>query len=270
MNSATGSPGSATGARTSPPPFTNLPGQQFPRGLVLIATSAESYADTVAGWLADRRRQLARQLGRPPVTALSGGNTPRPVYRRLGEAAQSDPTVLAGTWIQVDERDVLPSHPDSNQGLISTTLLAHRGPDTAWLPFAGAGEGNPHRVVATYEAHLRELRAGQDAPADLAWLGLGEDGHTASLFPGASLGFEGQNQAWVASYEAPHGKGRRYTLTFAALVAIPALVFLVTGSGKADLLARLLAGRADDLPAGALTARRPAIWLLDPPAARAL
>ncbi len=252
-------------------PFGGSSGREYPRGRVLVANSSDSFAAEAAAWLTHRRHELAGRLGHPPVTALSGGNTPRPVYRLLGEtAAAADPGVVAGTWIQVDERDVLPAHPDSNQGMIDATLLAHRRGETVWIPFEGAGEGDPGRVIARYEARLRAARPGQDAPADLAWLGLGEDGHTASLFPGTPWEGRLAGGAWVAWYGVPRVKTLRFTLTFAALAAIPELVFLVTGSGKADLLARLLEGRADDLPAGALTARRPATWLLDPPAASRL
>ena len=235
-----------------------------------MAASPDRFAEEAAGWLIERRRALAAATGVMPVTALSGGSTPFPVYRELAGRATTDPRALSGTWIQVDERDVPADHPDSNQGMIGRALLARAPPDLQWVPVPVGERADPRRVVATYERHLRACRGGHSGPADLALLGLGPDGHTASLFPGTAWADDGEGGPWCAWYFVEALGTRRFTLTLSALAAVPHLVFLVTGAAKASLLARILSGEADHLPAAALAARRSPVWLLDPPAAAAL
>lgn len=250
--------------------FQGAPPRRFPRGEVLVSSSTDRFAREAAGWLVERRRALAAATGSLPVTALSGGGTPLPVYRELAEWAATEPQALSGTWIQVDERDVPANHPDSNQGMIGQALLAGAPPDLRWVPIPVGERDDPHRVVAIYERELRACRRGHSSPADLALLGLGPDGHTASLFPGTAWADAREGGPWCAWYAVEALGTRRFTLTLSALTAVPHLVFLVTGAGKGPLLARILAGGADHLPAAALAARRPPVWLLDPAAAAGL
>jgi len=125
----------------------------------------------------------------------------------------------------------------------------------------------PEAAAAEYERELRGF-AGGGAPFDLVLLGLGTDGHTASLFPGsASLR---ENERWVVSTEAPPASPvkERVTITFAAIAASERGLFLVSGASKREIVARCLEGdRAD--PAARVSAGV-VEWLLDRDAASAL
>jgi len=183
--------------------------------------------------------------------ALSGGRTPNGLYEAL--AAAPGPGRAPLDWRRIhlfwgDERCVPPDHPDSNYG-------------TAMKAFAGAPlpPPNVHRIVgesdppeagaAAYEALLRSTFAlGETAvpELDLVLLGLGADGHTASLFPGTPALAETRRLVvaqWVESVGA-----HRVTLTYPVLNAARSVVFLVTGAEKAEMARRLVWERDASLP----------------------
>lgn len=174
----------------------------------------------------------------PQRLLLAGGSTPRPVYQRL--ATLDHPWADTQVFFS-DERCVPHHHPDSNYRMARETLLS-QVPARAY-PFPTDCDW------FGYERLLRELFTGQEAPDfDLAFLGIGADGHTASLFPGdAALDM---THRWVARVLG--GDHPRLTLTAAALSGAHHAVFLVTGAEKRDALARVLAG--DDLPPNRITA----------------
>lgn len=176
----------------------------------------------------------------PRVLALGGGTTPRPLYERLSaiDYPWSDVDVLF-----TDERCVPPDHPDSNYGMVDRALLsrldspprAHRMP----------GE------TCDADAHEVELRRAFGAlRLDLAVLGLGADGHTASLFPGEPVLKE--RVRWVARVTRPDHP--RITLTLPVLSSARLALFLVAGEEKRGAVARLLAG--EDIPAAGVSADR--------------
>ena len=171
--------------------------------------------------------------------ALSGGSTPRTVYPLILEPARRD----AVDWGAVeffwgDERSVPPDHPDSNFGLGYRSFISQ-------LP--GVRADRVHRMVAEaadldaaaldYESELRLAfdTHGDEVPAfDLVWLGIGPDGHTASLFPGSTaLGIEDR---WVVANWAPALETWRMTLTFPVLEAARAVVIGAYGANKADVV----------------------------------
>lgn len=177
---------------------------------------------------------------RPRTLVLAGGHTPRALYRRLA--------TLKFDWEAVhiffsDERCVPPDHPDSNFGMAQETLLSQVLARVHRMP----GETCD---AAQYEQELRAF-LGPGLPAfDLAFLGLGADGHTASLFPGDPALDERQRLVVrVAGPDHP-----RLTLTLPVLSASKLAVFLVSGADKREALRRLLAG--EDLPAARVAARR--------------
>lgn len=177
----------------------------------------------------------------PRTIALAGGSTPRPLYEAL--ARQPYP------WQEVevffgDERCVPADHPDSNLRMAREALLDH----VAAAVFPMPGETCDAR---SYEEALRE-RFGEEMPAlDLVLLGLGEDGHTVSLFPGdPALEESGR---WVARVEREDHT--RLTLTLPVLSAARAAVFLVSGEQKRDALRRLLDGDRQ-VPAARVEAER--------------
>ena len=207
------------------------------------------------------RRGVAR-------VALSGGSTPKRVYPLLLEPARRD----AIDWSAVelfwgDERAVPPDHPESNFGVAYGMLISH-------LP--GVRPERVHRMQAeasdldgaalAYETELRlAFGARGDAPPafDLIWLGMGADGHTASLFPGSAA--LGETRRWAVANWAPAQEAWRMTLTFPVLNAARETIFVVTGADKAEALARVRAGDAE-LPAGRI-AGSGVHWIVDAAAA---
>lgn len=200
--------------------------------------------------------------------ALSGGGTPKTVYPMILEPERRD----AVDWSRVeffwgDERTVPPDHPESNFGVAYGMLISqlpnvrperiHRMPAEA--PDLDA-------AALSYESELRlAFDARGDAPPafDLIWLGMGPDGHTASLFPGSTAVDE--TDRWVVGTWAPHPQAWRMTLTFPVLGAARAVVFAVEGANKADALRAIRAG-GSGLPAERVSGDQ-VEWLIDAAAA---
>ncbi|HZA26314.1 MAG TPA: 6-phosphogluconolactonase [Actinomycetota bacterium] len=185
----------------------------------------------------------------PKTIALGGGTTPRPCYERLASVEYD--------WTEVDvffgdERCVPPAHPDSNFRMAHEALLSR-------VP------ARVHRMqgescdAPAYERELRDV-LGPNPALDLAILGLGEDGHTASLFPG-DPGLD-ETDRLVVRVERPDHP--RLTLTLPVLSGAPVAVFLVEGARKREALRLLLVG--GDIPAARVAAERVVI-LADPAAA---
>jgi 6-phosphogluconolactonase len=191
------------------------------------------------------------------VLVLSGGPTARRCYERLADASCAGTLGVDWSLVDVlvgDERCVPPDDPDANQRMLRQTLLDRVGPPGSFHPMS-CSEGPD-----AYEAVLRGLSA-----PDLLHLGLGPDGHTASLFPG-SPALEAPADRWVAENEDVTGRNphRRMTLTLAGIARARLAVFTVSGEEKRDALGRIGAG--DDLPASRVRAGR-VRWLADPAAA---
>lgn len=197
--------------------------------------------------------------------ALSGGSTPRPLYERLAS------TELQGRidWSKVvvtfcDDRCVAADSPDSNLRLVRESLLEGLDATPAEV-IALDGTLAPGEAAADLAARL-----GQE-PIDLAVLGMGDDGHTASLFPG---GAELTSDAPTAeATTSPKGVAERVTLSVAALERARERVFLVTGAGKAGPMAQVVAelGSTPALPAAIVAARGTrSRWFLDEAAAAEL
>jgi 6-phosphogluconolactonase len=202
--------------------------------------------------------------------ALSGGGTPKQVYPLLLEPPRRN----ALDWSAIeffwgDERAVPPDDPESNFGVAAAMLLSqipeirperiHRMP--ADVPVADLDA-----AALSYESELRLAfgTRGDDPPRfDLAWLGMGPDGHTASLFPGSDALDE--ERRWAVANWAPEPKAWRMTLTFPVLRAARLALFVVTGADKADALARVRAGDAD-MPAARVAGDNVA-WIVDAAAA---
>jgi len=206
--------------------------------------------------------------------ALSGGSTPRRLYEILGSE------VFAGRvrWqdvhlFQVDERCVPPDDPESNYRMVREALLA-----TSPLP-----ETNFHRLAGELADHEKACREYAEimrsvlAPSPGAWprlelvfLGMGPDGHTASLFPGSPA--LGEQKAWVCpNYLEKLGK-IRLTMTFSVLNAAANVIFLVSGGDKAEVLRQVLEGPRGRFPAQGIDPQGAGrlSWFLDEAAARLL
>jgi 6-phosphogluconolactonase len=203
----------------------------------------------VASDIAEAALSLFREA-RPRTIVLAGGKTPRPVYERLAR----EPDHWDGMEVFFsDERCVPPDDPASNFRMASDTLLSSVPAHVHRMP----GEGCD---AAAYEEELRAFFAAGQPEFDFAFLGLGPEGHTASLFPGdAALD---ETERWVVKVARPDHD--RLTLTLPTLSAAYGVVFLVAGASKRDALRRMMAG--EDLPANRVKARR-VVVLADPAAA---
>ena len=204
---------------------------------------------------------------------LSGGSTPGPLYHCL--AANYAAHV---PWARIhlfwgDERGVPPDHPDSNYRMAFETLIAHVPipPDHVHRI---QGEAATTLAAAAYEEELRRfaLRTGQGSRLafDLILLGMGEDGHTASLFPGAAALAE--TQRWVVATEAPADAAirSRVTLTLPLINQARQVFFLVSGAAKRPLLQMMAeqpAEAARRLPVARVRPSIPPTWFLDEAAA---
>jgi 6-phosphogluconolactonase len=207
--------------------------------------------------------------------SLAGGNTPRRAYELLAG--------LLGDWSAVelwygDERCVGPDDPESNHRLVAESLLAHidgspprehrirgeLGPDAAARAYAeelragvppAAEPGTP--AAAAHAAAARGVATGQGPPVlDLALLGIGEDGHTASLFPGHPEVSDESGALCLPVRNAPKPPPERVTLSVPVLRAARHCLLLVTGSSKADAVAAVLAGPDPRVPASLLASGR--------------
>jgi 6-phosphogluconolactonase len=185
--------------------------------------------------------------------ALSGGSTPRATYALLA----SDELAAQVDWARVhvfwgDERCVPPGHPDSNHRMAREALL-DRVPVLAENVHRIRGEINPEEAAADYERTLCSFFAqhpeGPSARFDLILLGMGEDGHTASLFPGTAA--LNEQMRWVVAHYVDKLRAWRVTLTPVVINAAAQVTFIVSGAGKADPLRQVLTGpyRPDALPA---------------------
>jgi 6-phosphogluconolactonase len=184
----------------------------------------------------------------PRSIALSGGGTARQCYELLAVADVDWPEVVV---LFGDERWVAVGDPDSNEGMARFAFVDQVMPRAVYsLRHAG---DTPDQAAEAYDGLLRELGS-----IDLVHLGLGPDGHTASLFPDSPTLDERERLVVTAGDDLhPHP---RLTFTYPALARAKLVVFTVAGAGKHDALSRIEAG--EDLPASRVRAEQ-IVWLVD-------
>ncbi|HVC96062.1 MAG TPA: 6-phosphogluconolactonase [Pirellulales bacterium] len=207
--------------------------------------------------------------------ALSGGSTPKDLYAMLaGDAFRRR---IAWDKLQVfwgDERHVPPDHPESNYRMARESLLSHVPIPPENIHRVPAELADAEQAAAAYERTLRtvfQLSPGETPQFDLALLGLGPDGHTASLFPGGSSLTE--TDRLVAAPWVEKLGTHRITLTPRVLNHARLVVFVVSGEEKAIVLGQVLQGPYEPkrLPAQLVRPDRTAVlWLVDRDAAREL
>ncbi len=229
--------------------------------------------DHLAACAASRFVELAgRALGARGMfhVALAGGQTPQAAYALLHQEHMAWQVVWPAVQIYFsDERCVAADHPDSNYRMAHETLLS-RVPLKEANVHRMRGEEDPARAAEEYERDLRAQFGSMPVRLDLVMLGMGADGHTASLFPGGPPG--GESGPLVADAVAPDG-GRRITLTLPAINAARTVMVIVSGAGKAAMLKRVLGAGAlaEGLP---IQQVKPAdgqlLWVIDQAAASEL
>jgi 6-phosphogluconolactonase len=224
---------------------------------VAVHPTPEELARATAAWLRERAAMAGARL----AVCLAGGSTPRRVYELLASAERARFPWDRAHWFFGDERFVPHDHPDSNYRMVRAALF-----DAAPVPAGNVHpvptDGEPAQAAQAYANELRDFYGAaaldpQRPLFDTVLLGLGEDGHTASLFPGTAALQE--RQLWVVDVLNPMSEPR-ITLTYPALASTRALAFLVAGANKRDILARVW--RGEDLPAARLTFSKPE-WFID-------
>lgn len=246
-------------------------GEEVPGGRqvrVEVFPDDEALSEAAAALVAAQAIEAIRARGRF-LWALAGGRTPARTYARLAELPYREQI----DWVRVeiffgDERCVPPEDPLSNYRLAEEKLLS-RVPLPEAQVHRLACESDPEEEARRYEALLRHTFQGRPWGFDLALLGLGPDGHTASLFPGLLP----PANTWVAAIMRPGEDFRRLTLTPAVLNLSRLMVFLVTGREKAPALRAVLQGEKTlaDSPVHLLRPSAGEIrWLADQEAAALL
>jgi 6-phosphogluconolactonase len=221
-----------------------------PAPIIEVASDAEILALSAARFVAARLSNASGQFS----LCLSGGTTPKRVYELLG----AGDLVPVPDWQKVqlfwgDERFVPADHQDSNYRMAREALIDRVPIPAAQVHPIPTSCRSPEEAAASYEADLQGYYgANMLDPArplfDLTLLGLGEDGHTASLFPNTTA--LGEREAWVTSIISAKPEPR-ISLTYPALESSREILFIVSGANKREILARVLAND-EALPAARL------------------
>ena len=208
---------------------------------IRVFQTAEALAHEAAEWLC----LLAQASVGAFAVCLSGGSTPRPLYEEL--AAPGIATRFPWSrvhWFWGDERFVPHGHPDSNYRMVYQALFSQVPVPEANIHAIPTVGLTPEEAATAYETTLKEFYGGdaldpRRALFDVTLLGIGEDGHAASLFPGQSALRE--RHRWVVAVEGVRSEPR-ITLTYPALDSSSHIAFLATGEGKREAVARAIAG----------------------------
>lgn len=240
-----------------------------------IVEDAEALAQTAAQTFVQSCREAIVARGRFTV-ALSGGSTPKRLYQHLAQTPLKD----AVDWSRVeffwgDERTVPPDHPDSNYRMAREAMLEPLAIPAGQIHRMPAERSDLDRAAQEYQVEIaRVCHASADDPPpslDLVFLGMGSDGHTASLFPHTAALRE--TARWVVANFVPKFNANRMTMTAPMINSAAQVAFLAAGEDKAAVLAEVLTGPTDTdrLPSqlirpisGRLT------WLIDRASARLL
>lgn len=245
--------------------MTDMPGER-----VRVFQDLEALSRAAAGFFADLAKRCVASRGRFAV-ALSGGATPRRLYTLLGASPYCENVEWGRVHVfWADERCVPGDHPESNFKLAVDAFLSRVA-----FPKENIhrikGEEGPGRAAQDYERELRSFFGPLPFPVfDLIILGAGEDGHTASLFPGSDALHERTRLALPVSLEPP--KLNRVTLTLPVLDRAAEVLFLAAGRAKAGVVHAIVEkGNPMSYPAGLVrTAQGSITWFIDRQAASLL
>ncbi len=266
--------------RFDPPSESPKPARH--RHAVEVVPDAAALATRAAEWLIEQIVHAVQRRGRA-VVCLSGGSTPKAVFALLAQHPWRDRIA----WDKLhlfwgDDRFVPPGDPVSNYTMTRAALLDHVDMPASHVYPVPSDEGSPTdggdatferaRIAAelyatTLHAFHGSDRLSDDHPLfDVVMLGVGDDGHTASLFPGSPALDE--QRAWVVPARTTNAPAPiRVTLTYPALASTHAVVFLAAGAGKHAMVRRVLDGDRS-LPAARVEPVGGTLWILDEAAAR--
>ena len=234
-------------------------------GDVWVLPDAEAVAQRVAEWLTE---QALAKNGRF-IVALSGGSTPKRLYEILAGAAFRDRFPWSRTELFFgDERFVPADDEASNYRMVNQALLSHVDMPAEQVHRMPT-DGDPVEAARAYERDLRAVYGSDHLMPgrplfDVVLLGLGENGHTASLFPGTAILEE--RTAWVGTCVPHDAPNRRLSLTYPAIASSAHVLFLVAGASKKDVLAKVRA-RDPAQPSSHITTEGELVWVLDEKAA---
>lgn len=232
-----------------------------------VFTAYEALSHGAAAAIADAIIDSVRARGRAAL-ALAGGSTPERCYELLAPAHRTDVPWGKVHFFWGDERMVPPSDPASNTAMARRTLLAHLPlPEANVHPVDTTAHATPQEAAAAYADTLTTFFEGPPA-FDLVLLGLGTDGHTASLFP-EDVPHEAPNDQWVRGGLAPprHTPRGRVSITLPAINRARQVFFLVSGAEKADALAAVRGQTDPSLPAAHVAPQEALHWYVDAAAA---
>jgi 6-phosphogluconolactonase len=202
------------------------------------------------------------------TVALSGGSTPRSLYEVLADPEEPFRELVPWSNIHFfwsDERHVSPDHPDSNYRMAYEAMLSHVPVSEANVHRIHSENADADAAAQAYEQTINDVTQASPLPRlDLILLGLGNDGHTASLFPGSEVLHEAQRL--VAAPWVERLKTHRITMTLPLINNAASVLFLVSGIEKAEIVKQVLQGpkrypAQEVKPAGEL------LWMLDKDAA---
>jgi 6-phosphogluconolactonase len=238
--------------------------------MISVYPDLEALSRAAADLFAERAAQAVADHGRCSIL-LAGGETPRRTYELLAEEPLRDQVPWGSVHVfWGDERSVPPDDSRSNAGMVHQALL-NLVPIPAGQVYPIPGDRDPRQAADEYEDLLRRFFAGVAPRFDLVLLGLGDDGHTASLFP--DLPVLEERQRWASATRRPGEEIGRVTLTPPLINQADLVVFLVAGEDKATVLREVLEDHPDprSRPARMIMPEQGELrWMVDQSAARLL
>lgn len=238
--------------------------------MIRVCTDIEDMSHAAAELFAAEARQAVQARSRF-VVALAGGSTPRRTYELLVQEPFRELVPWQNTHVFWGDERCVPADDPRNNALMARQALLDHVPVPSEQVHPMICDPSPRAAAVEYEALLRSFFANGRPQFDLVLLGLGDNGHTASLFPGNSVLEE--QQRWVAEVYVAEEELHRLTLTAAAINQAAMVVFLVSGHGKAPILRKVLKEAQDShsIPARLI---KPVdgglLWLVDRDAASLL
>jgi len=229
-----------------------------------VYADAKTVCEAAANYICHVAQQAVQEKGYFTL-ALAGGRTPNLLYQRLAEAPYS----IEMPWQQSfifwgDERYVLPTQPDSNYGAAWEQLFSKINIPADNIYPMPTTLANSEEAATLYEQTIHcVFTTLRTTELDLVLLGMGDDGHTASLFPGSKAVSE--YERWVVSTQNPNGQ-QRLTLTVPILNKTKQILFLVTGEEKKSMLHTILTDHQQGkmrYPAAMVSGRQKTVWMVD-------